>query len=51
VAVVVVAVVVFGLINRSPPKPSPMPTTPVAARAPVHFSTLLLETRLTFSLV
>jgi hypothetical protein len=51
-AVAVEVFVVFGLMSKSPPKPNPTPITPAAARAPLHFSTFLLETAflLTFSL-
>jgi hypothetical protein len=44
VVVPVVVFVVLGLRSKSPPKPSPIPTIPAAARAPLHFNTLLLET-------
>ncbi len=43
--VVVVAVLVF-LRSVSPPIPRPIPTTPAAASAPLHFRTLRLETAL-----
>jgi hypothetical protein len=44
VVVLVVVFVVLGLMSKSAPKPSPIPTIPAAAKAPLHFNTLLLET-------
>jgi hypothetical protein len=41
--VVVTVFVELGLISRSAPNPNPMPTTPAAASAPVHFNIDLLE--------
>jgi len=36
--------VLFGLMSKSAPKPSPTPMTPAAASAPLHFRTLRRET-------
>ena len=43
VVVLVTVFVVLGRRSKSPPKPRPIPTIPAAAKAPLHFSTLLLE--------